>query len=143
MNRSGQPAGSGAAAASIAAQMRCSDGASRAWPSCSSARICCSISSRADWQLAVNASLAYHDDINHGFWIEATGTTIANDGATSPETAVWDATCIDALIRINARLCIKGFQDWQGALLAVISATASLFAHRLFAGVAVSSRRNC
>jgi len=66
------------------------------------------ISSRADWQLAVNASLAYHDDINHGFWIEATGTTIANDGATSPETAVWDAMY---------DLCGKHFEtapSWRG-----------------------------
>ena len=42
---------------------------------------------------------------------------------------------------IKQRLCLRGFLDWQAAVLAVAAATASAMAHKVFSAVAVSARR--
>ena len=43
-------------------------------------------------------------------------------------------------ITVNARLCVKGFQDAMSSILMTIAATAALLTHRIFAATAANLR---
>lgn len=60
---------------------------------------------------------------------------------TSKWVHTWKKKPLTGERYIHARLCLRGFQDVQAALLAVMAAVAMMMSHRIFAGVATQARR--